>query len=269
MNNPNIGNLHLIKIRTLTIPLNLIIMKTITLYGLLLYSAALLINSSCTDDTLPTVTSTNTVPSTNTIPPASPPNSASTPSAYAGQDFQVILPTNFCYLSGGYSENKNIKVVKTLWKKISGSSSGVLQSPDSLRTKVSNLEKGIYEFELTITNMLGLIGKDTVRVIVGEMSKTPKEIIFKDMEWIFPWYSTIELKNFNLLMPDSIFKVYIKRGNNPQWEEVPFLLENTATKYEYFVETRPDGAGMYAYGSLYIFYYGIDTDDTPSVKIMH
>ena len=244
-------------------------MKNTNLYGLLICSAALFINSGCTEESLATGSPISTVPQPDTVPPTSPPNSSSAPSAYAGQDFQVILPTDFCWLSGGYGENGNIKVEKTLWTKISGPSSGVLQNPDLLRTKVSNLEKGIYEFELTITNMKGLTGKDTVRAIVGKMSETPKEMIFKDIEWIFPWYSTIEIKDFNLLLPNSIFKVYIQRDNNPQWEEVPFLLENTATKYEYFVETRPGGAGMYTYGSLYIFYYGTDTNDTPSVKIVY
>lgn len=238
-------------------------MKMINTLRIFIFGAAILINNGCTEgDTL------YEAPPTNTVPPTSPPNSASTPSAYAGQDFQVILPTDFCWLRGGYSENGNIKVEKTLWKKISRSSSCVLENPDSLRTKVSNMEKGIYEFELTITNTRGLTGKDTVRVIVGEISETPNETIFKDMEWIFPWYSAIEIKDFNLLLPNTIFKVYIQRDNNPQWEEVPFILENTPTMYEYFVETRPDGAGIYTYGSLYIFYYGFDTNDTPSVKIV-
>lgn len=244
-------------------------MKTINLYGPLLCSGALFIHSGCTEDTLSIVPPTITVPPTNTVPPTSLPNSDLAPSAFAGQDFQVLLPTDFCWLSGGYSENGNIKIEKTLWKKISGSSSCIVENPDSLRTKVTNMEKGIYQFALTVTNKKGLTAKDTVKVIVGKLSETTKEMIFKDLEWIFPWDNTIEIKDFNLLFPNSIFKVYIQRDNNPQWEEVPFLSENTATKYEYFVETRPDGAGMYNYGSLYIVYYGTDTDDSPSVKIMY
>lgn len=154
-------------------------------------------------------------------------------------------------------------------KKKSGPSSYKLENPNSIKTKVSNLEKGIYEFELTVTNTNGLTGKDTVRVIVGEISENSKEIIFKDRKWIFPWYSTIEIKDFNLLIPQNSFKVYIQRENNSQWEEVASILENAGIKYEYFVETRPDGGGMYTYGSLYIFYYGTDTNDTPSVKIVY
>jgi hypothetical protein len=30
---------------------------------------------------------------------------------------------------------------------------------------------------------------------------------------------------------------------------------------------EPDRAGMYKFGSLYIFYFGLDVSDTPAVKI--
>ena len=106
--NSNIGNLHLIEIRTPLRNLNLIAMKNTNFYGLLICSAGFLINSGCTEETI------STLSPTNTIPLVSPPNSASAPSAYAGQDFQVILPTDFCWLSGGYGEHGNIKVEKTL-----------------------------------------------------------------------------------------------------------------------------------------------------------
>jgi hypothetical protein len=103
----------------------------------------------------------------------------------------------------------------------------------------------------------------------GEILENPKEKIFKDIKWIFPWYNAVEIKDFNILIPQSIFKVYIQRDNYPQWEEVTPYSENLANTYGYFVETRPDGAGIYTYGSLYIFYYGSDTSDTPSVKIAY
>lgn len=243
-------------------------MKTINLYGLLLFSATLLINSGCTeDDNIYNVTPINTLPTTQNIKL----------NVSAGDDIQVILSSDskFLILSGYYiargiqGEIINLNNAKIQWKKKSGPSSYKLENPNSIKTKVSNLEKGIYEFELTVTNTNGLTGKDTVRVIVGEISENSKEIIFKDRKWIFPWYSTIEIKDFNLLIPQNSFKVYIQRENNSQWEEVASILENAGIKYEYFVETRPDGGGMYTYGSLYIFYYGTNTNDTPSVKIVY
>ncbi|WP_348813256.1 PKD domain-containing protein [Flavobacterium maritimum] len=235
-------------------------MKTTNLLGLLLFSVTLLTNSGCTEENQPT-----SLPKTNPLTINSAENSELI--SFAGVDFQVILPIDFGWLSGGYAYNETID--NFVWEKISGPSSYNLESPNSLRTKVSKLEEGIYEFELTVSNKRGLTAKDRVKINVGEMSKTPQELNFIDLEWIFPWYSAVEIKNFNLITPQSIFKVYIQRDNNPNWEEVTLISEDLTNKYEYFIETRPDGAGMYNYGSLYIFYYEKDTNDSPSVKIVY
>jgi len=116
-----------------------------------------------------------------------------------------------------------------------------------------------------------LYGKDTVKVIVGQLAGNTNEIIFENQIWIFPWYNAIELNNFyNLIPPGSMFKILIKRDADPDWVEVsPYSINGSGGSYEYFIETRPDGAGMYTYGSLYIFYYGMDTSDTPDVKIVY
>lgn len=101
---------------------------------------------------------------------------------------------------------------------------------------------------------------------------SPAEVIIHDLNWIFPWYNSIEISDFSKKLPAGVsFKVYIQRGNSTDWIEVPFLVDNAGAeiKYEYFVETRPLGAGMYHYGSLYIFYYGQDVSDHPSVKIVY
>lgn len=192
-------------------------MKRINLCGLLLFNAILLINSGCTEDTLATGSPTSTPPTV--IQPSTP------PTAFAGEDFQLILPTDFCWLSGAYSEDGNIKVEKLLWKKLSGPASYLLGNPDSLRTKVSNLEKGIYEFELTVTNTRGLTGKDISRVVVGEMSSNPKEIIFKDLIWNCDWdwgYCELIIKNIynNLPAAGSVFRIYLQRDGLANWEEV-------------------------------------------------
>lgn len=105
-------------------------------------------------------------------------------------------------------------------EKKSGPSSYKLEYPNSIKTKVSDLEKGIYEFELTVINDNGLTVKDTVRFTVGSISENPKEIIFENKIWLPIWYFNIEINDFNLLIPQNNFKVYIQRDNNPQWEEV-------------------------------------------------
>ena len=109
---------------------------------------------------------------------------------------------------------------------------------------------------------MGLYGKDTLKVAVGEY-------VFEDRTWIFPWYNSIEIPNFHSIVPPGTpFTIYIQRHSNPAWIEVsPLTINPSTATYEYFIETRPKGGGIYNYGSLYIFYYGNDVSDAPGVKI--
>ena len=237
-------------------------MRNSNFYGLLICSAALVINNGCTEETLPTGPSTSMHPPTYTIPPATEPPTPS-PTVSAGDDLQVILPTNFCWLSANYSYVEVVNIEKILWEKISGPSSYILENPDSLRTKVSNLEKGIYEFQITITSTKGLIGKDIAKIIVGEMSAMPKEIIFKNMTWVCPMGCHVEIANLYSRLPaGSVFKVYIQRDNAAIWEEV--IQESTQlsadTLYTYSLYN----------GSLFIFSYSSsEMEDTPNIKLVY
>jgi hypothetical protein len=98
-----------------------------------------------------------------------------------------------------------------------------------------------------------------------------KEIIYKNIAWTFPWYNTLPAPNIHNYVPKGTpIKVFIKRDYSNSWIEVKLATDDTTTElYEYFIETRPYGAGMYGFGNLYIFYYGMDTDDTPDVKITY
>lgn len=250
-------------------------MKNTNLCGFLICSIALLLNSGCTEDTIATGSPTNITPPINTAPTAQDIKL----NVSAGEDLQVTLSSDsrFLILSGHYfargiqGEIINLNDVKIQWEKKSGPANYIIEHQNLIKTKVTDLEKGIYEFELTVTTDKGLTVKDTVKFTIESISENPKEIIFENKIWQPIWYFNIEINDFNLLIPQNNFKVYIQRDNNPQWEEIKHYSENITSNYDYFIETRPDGAGMYHYGSLYISYYGYgdgsDTNDTPSVKI--
>ena len=181
---------------------------------------------------------------------------------------KIELPQNFTVLQGGfYNADRNVKKVE--WRKVSGPDSCIIVDKDSLKTVVSNLREGVYEFELTVTDKMNLYGKDSVKVEVVKPQQLSSEIIFKNIVWIFPWYPSLEINNIHTYIPTGTpIKVFVRRGNASEWKEATPIANNVnSSVYEYFIETRPDGAGMYNYGSLYIFYYGRDTDDTPDVKI--
>jgi hypothetical protein len=186
------------------------------------------------------------------------------PVAYAGIDQTLFLPSNSCELIGSYAGHN---VQSFLWRQLSGPNA-IVERPDQLTTKVTKMEKGVYTFELTIINACLQKGKDTVAVTVLE--NTLPSLIFDELTWIFPWYASVEVQSFLTQMPAGLEKkVFIKRGFQTAWLEVPPISSNSQNyPYEYFIETRPDGAGMYNYGSLYILYYGNNTSDKPSVKVV-
>lgn len=249
-------------------------MKEINIPGYIMLFILIILNANCEKEYPTTRTSASS--STPILPPPPPPppppplpvpNTA--PNCNAGQDQLVFFPTSFCTLNGhAYDRENNIRTV--LWSKISGPSSFLIAHPDSLSTVVSNLQIGVYQFELTVTDSMGMYGKDTINVIVDQMPVNTNEIILENLVWVFPWYNAIEVKNFYDLIPSgSMFRIYIRRATSPDWiEAYPESNYVTNAAYEYFIETRPDGAGIYTYGSLYIFYYGMDTSDTPDVKIV-
>lgn len=202
------------------------------------------------------------------------PNTA--PVANAGLDMKIELPNNFTVLQGFFYNADGI-FKKVEWRKVSGPDSCVIVDKDSLKTVISNLREGVYEFELTVTDKMNLFGKDSVKVEVlkhqqvsaDDVIVREHEIIFKNIVWTFPWYNTLEVKNIYSYIPvGTAIKVFVQRDNASEWKEASPESNNVSNVFEYFIETRPNGNGFWtSYGSLYISYFGRDTEDTPDVKI--
>jgi len=197
------------------------------------------------------------------------PNKA--PIVAAGNDINVVLPANEILLDGSfYDSENNVKTIE--WTKLSGPDAFAIENKNDLKTRVSGLAEGVYQFELTVTDHLDAIGKDVVTVTVeagATIEVGTNEVIYRNLTWIYPWYSSLELQNIYSYVPQGQpIKVFVKRDDSTDWEEIQVVSNTGSTAfYEYFIEERPDGAGMYNYGSLYLFYYGNDTGDSPDVKV--
>jgi hypothetical protein len=188
------------------------------------------------------------------------------PRAFARGNSYVVLPADSATLDGAF-DDAPFDVVGQGWRKISGPASCLIENPGMLQTKLRDLVRGTYEFELTVIDKGGLTGMDTLTVeVLDAIIPGSSELTFKNLQWIFPWYAAIEVKNIYQYVAPK--KVFIQRGFDATWIEVNYLSSdpNNST-YEYFIEKRLYGAGMYDYGSLYIFYYGTLTNDNPQVKI--
>lgn len=95
---------------------------------------------------------------------AVPPNRP--PVANAGADQTIILPTNKVKLNGSGSIDPDNNISNYSWTKISGSSLFHIINTNTVQTEVQNLAEGTYQFELKVTDALGLFAKDTVNILV-------------------------------------------------------------------------------------------------------
>ena len=70
-------------------------------------------------------------------------------------------------MNGSASTDPENSILSYAWSKISGPSSFNIVNPNSMQTNVTNLSRGAYQFELTVTDAGGLFSKDTMMVTVN------------------------------------------------------------------------------------------------------
>jgi hypothetical protein len=91
------------------------------------------------------------------------------PFSNAGPDLSISLPADSILLDGSESSDADDGIVKYEWEKIFGQDPIQLSSPQGMRTSVRGLQKGIYRFQLKVTDKGGLYTMDTVSVDVSEI----------------------------------------------------------------------------------------------------
>ena len=130
-------------------------------YGLFILIVVLLISAACTKDKSCVSCIADNTP----------------PSAVAGPDQAITLPTDSILLDGTASRDLEGMIISYLWKRISGSSSFSILSPLSSKTIVKNLASGNHLFELSVTDDRGLTSRDTVQVVVRSGPSTNRSPI--------------------------------------------------------------------------------------------
>ncbi|MEO8765341.1 MAG: PA14 domain-containing protein [Ginsengibacter sp.] len=90
------------------------------------------------------------------------------PTADAGDNQSVTLPKNAVSIKGSGSD-KDGSISSYTWTKISGPSLGKITDAGSASTTVTELGKGVYKFQLDVTDNEGATTSDTVRItVIGE-----------------------------------------------------------------------------------------------------
>jgi len=102
---------------------------------------------------------------------APPPNQA--PTANAGTDRSITLPTNTVSLAGSGSDPDGT-ISAYAWTKISGPTCTIV-TPASATTTINNMLQGTYQFQLQVTDNAGATGKDTVIITVNAAAPPPNQ----------------------------------------------------------------------------------------------
>ncbi|MEO7393408.1 MAG: hypothetical protein ABIU11_00620 [Chitinophagaceae bacterium] len=191
-------------------------------------------------------------------PPPSPP----LPYLAVGVDANVNItlegPINFAILSGHvYGMGSNNLIY--LWKKISGPASYKIEKSDSLQTKVLNLERGTYLFELRATNSVGNYYADTMTLKVEDPTSSNRQIIFSNLEWQCALGCSIFLENIPAYIPvNSPFRIYILREFSATWELI--VPDSKFPDGKYFYSIWKDYIDIWPYRDDYLL-------DKPEIKI--
>ncbi|WP_375579330.1 tandem-95 repeat protein [Marivirga tractuosa] len=99
-------------------------------------------------------------------------DSNSPPTANAGEDTQIQLPTNSITISGTASDSDG-DIISYLWTKSSGGSA-TLSNTDEANLGVTDLEAGIYVFELTVEDDDNATDSDEVQLeVLDEENLSP------------------------------------------------------------------------------------------------
>jgi hypothetical protein len=97
------------------------------------------------------------------------------PTAHAGTDKTLTLPTNSAGLNGTGTDSDG-SITGYAWSQLTGPSSATINPANAQNTTVSNLVAGTYVFRLTVTDNNGATGTDDVSVTVNGSSSTTTRI---------------------------------------------------------------------------------------------
>jgi hypothetical protein len=112
------------------------------------------------------------------------------PTAAAGNDITLTLPTNTTTLNGSGSDPDGT-IASYAWTRVSGPTTFTLGSPNAASTTLSGLVQGIYVFRLTVTDNGGATATDNITVTVNAApNQSPTVSAGNDIAITLPTNST-------------------------------------------------------------------------------
>jgi hypothetical protein len=152
---------------------------------------------------------------------ASEPPAAANPvralSVSAGED--EWLPLGGAIVLSVFASAPPSPITSYAWRKMSGPSSYAMESPESWRTTVTNLEPGTYEFEVTVTATDGTTAKDAVSIHVYDpRGPGANAFTFRNVRWYCPMGCAATIENIEF-PPNSVLRVFVKKAIEEEWME--------------------------------------------------
>ena len=136
------------------------------------------------------------------------------PTASAGPDRTITLPTNSTTLNGSGIDVDG-SIASFAWSRISGPATFTIGTPSAATTSITNLVQGTYQFVLTVTDNQGAVGRDTVQVTVnGVPNAAPLANAGPDRDLTLP-YNTAALSGSGLDTDGSISSYQWRRIEGP------------------------------------------------------
>jgi hypothetical protein len=120
--------------------------------------------------------------------------SVQAPLANAGADTTIALPANSVMLDGSGSTDPTGEALTYQWSQVSGPGTATLGSSGDVTTTASQLQAGLYVFQLKVTNTSGLSNTATVQVRVLNNQRVADSGNAQVMVYPNPVASTITVK---------------------------------------------------------------------------
>ena len=221
-----------------------------------LLASLMFINISCTPDPPPPPP-----PPIIRLPPPPPPAFFPNHAIWVDAMMNITIerPMNFAILNGSVTGPAMLGS-RVQWEQIIGPAGCIIEDPDFIITKVSNLVIGSYQFKLTATTISGETMSDTMTLKVQEATSSSNQIFFSNLDWACPFECSIYIGYALSFLPAGHpIIVYIKRENMSTWELV--VPDTVFTTERYFYNTW--------IGQLSVFENSnIEATDHPEIKIV-
>jgi hypothetical protein len=144
------------------------------------------------------------------------------PEAYAGRDTILYLPKTSFTLDGSQSKHPRGTITSFQWTQIDGLGRAQMANSNAATTLVDIPTRGIYQFELKVTDTRAKSDRDTIKVNVHDSILKENAVLLENLSWECPWGCGIIIKNFKALLPPQkkLTAVYYRDAWHMPWQLV-------------------------------------------------